>query len=99
MPIYGRLETISAKKLFGMGISHLNAGSGEEISIKELSSLIQGIVGFDGEITFNQDYPDGMLRKLLDITKITDLGWKAKISLAEGVRSIYDWYLSNLPKS
>ena len=89
-------RSISAKDLYGMKISHLNVGSNEEISIKELALLIKKIVGFSGELVFNNKYPDGMLRKLLDAKKIINLGWVSKIKLKDGIKSVYQWYLDNM---
>lgn len=76
-------------------IGHLNIGTGKEISIMNLAKLISKIVGFDGEIKLNSKYPDGTPRKLLDISKITQLGFTAKTGLEEGLRSTVDWYVSN----
>ena len=90
------LSNISAKDLYGMKISHLNIGSNEEISIKELALLIKKTVGFSGELVFNNKYPDGMLRKLLDAKKIINLGWVSKIKLKDGIESVYQWYLDNM---
>lgn len=70
----------------------INIGCGEEISIKELAFLLRDIVGFDGEVVFDESFPDGAPRKLLDISRITKMGWKPKISFQEGVRQTYDWY-------
>ena len=89
------MENISAKKLYNMDISHLNAGSGNEISIKNLALLIKKIVGFDGNIVFNQDYPNGTPRKLLDITRINKLGWESQIDLNTGLKKTYKWYKNN----
>lgn len=69
--------------------SIVNVGVGEDISIKELAERIKEIVGYDGEIVFNTSIPDGTPRKLVDVTKINGLGWKAKIPLEEGVRTVY----------
>ena len=88
------MKNFSAKKMYGMGISHLNAGSGDEISIKDLALLIKKIVGFDGDIRFNNDYPDGMPRKLLDVNRIADLGWRAKIPFNKGIYSTYESFLN-----
>lgn len=76
-------------------ISHINIGSGKEISIKEVSLLIKDIVGYEGNITFNTSMPDGTKKKLLDTTKIIDLGWKPKTSLNEGLKKTYSWFLTN----
>jgi len=75
--------------------SHLNIGTGKDISIIDLAKLISKIVGFNGEIELNTKYPDGTPRKLLDINKLTQLGFTAKTSLEEGLRSTVDWYVSN----
>ena len=72
--------------------THINIGSGDEISIKELALLIQKIVGFKGSISFDHSKPDGTLRKLLDISKLTALGWKSHVSLEEGIRRSYEVY-------
>jgi GDP-L-fucose synthase len=70
----------------------INVGTGKDISIKELADLIKGIVGFEGKIDWDSSKPDGTPRKLLDVSRITALGWKPTISLEEGIRSTYDWY-------
>lgn len=67
----------------------INIGVGDDISIKELAELVQRIVGFEGEIVFNTSAPDGTPRKLVDVTKINELGWTARISLEDGIRSVY----------
>jgi len=68
----------------------VNIGVGEDISILDLAKLVKNITGFDGEIVTDTTKPDGTPRKLLDISKINGLGWKAKISLEEGVRMVYE---------
>jgi GDP-L-fucose synthase len=70
----------------------INAGTGKDISIKELAELIKGIVGFEGKIDWDSSKPNGTPRKLLDISRIAALGWKPTISLEEGIRSTYEWY-------
>lgn len=74
---------------------HINVGCGEDISIKELVNIIQKIVGYEGEIKWNSDQPDGTPQKLLDVNKIRSLGWKAKTSLEEGIKTTYDWFVEN----
>lgn len=74
------------------GIQHVNIGTGEEISIKDLAYLIKGIVGYEGSLKWNTSMPDGTPRKLTDVTKLHGLGWKHKISLEEGIRSTYQWF-------
>ncbi|AKB83324.1 GDP-L-fucose synthetase [Methanosarcina barkeri 3] len=72
----------------------VNIGVGKDITIGELSELIKEIVGFEGTIRKDLSKPDGTPQKLLDITKLSSLGWKAKISLKEGIKQTYDWYQS-----
>lgn len=67
----------------------LNVGSGKEISIKELAVLVKNIVDYKGELTFNTSKPDGTPRKLMDVSKIHELGWKHKIELQEGINKVY----------
>lgn len=69
--------------------SHINIGTGEDITIKDLALLIKKIVGYDGNIRFDESKPDGTPRKLLDVSKLHAWGWKHKISLEEGIRSVY----------
>ncbi|AFJ43276.1 GDP-L-fucose synthase family protein [Francisella orientalis] len=74
--------------------THINIGTGIDISIRELAELIKGIVGFKGELKFNADKPDGTMVKLTDPSKLHSLGWKHNVELEEGVKRIYNWYLS-----
>lgn len=67
----------------------LNIGTGEDITIKELAETVKEIVGFEGELIFDTTKPDGTPRKLLDVSKVNNLGWKAKIGLNEGIESVY----------
>lgn len=75
--------------------THINIGTGVDISIKELAVLIQGIIGFKGELKFNIDKPDGTMVKLTDPSKLHSLGWKHKIELVDGVRTMFNWYLGS----
>jgi GDP-L-fucose synthase len=70
----------------------INIGMGKDISIKELAGLVKEIVGFEGEIVFDADKPDGTLQKLLDVSRMAELGWKAKMSLREGIEMTYESY-------
>jgi len=74
--------------------THINIGSGVDLSIADLASMIREIVGFDGELRFNPTKPDGTMRKLMDVSKLTALGWKAKIGLREGIEEVYRQYCS-----
>lgn len=73
--------------------THINIGTGVDISIKELAELVKGAIGFNGELVFNADKPDGTMVKLTDPSKLHGLGWKHKVELKEGVNKIYQWYL------
>tara|TARA_B110001450_G_C17648816_1_gene492410 strand:+ start:142 stop:1188 length:1047 start_codon:yes stop_codon:yes gene_type:complete len=75
--------------------THINIGTGIDVSIKELAENIQQTIGFKGALVFNSDKPDGTLRKLTDVFKLHSLGWKHKIELKEGMETIYQWYLNN----
>ena len=74
---------------------HINVGTGEDVSIKELVETIADVVEFKGEFVWNTDKPNGTPRKLLDVSKIKSLGWKPTIGLREGIEKTYDWYLKN----
>jgi GDP-L-fucose synthase len=73
----------------------VNVGAGEDITIAALANLVKEIVAFAGTIEFDRSKPDGTPRKLLDTSKLTGLGWRPRIELAEGIRSTYAWYLEN----
>lgn len=75
--------------------THINIGTGEDISIKDLASLIKEKIGFNGELFFNADKPDGTMKKLTDVSKLNGLGWSYSIDLSEGVRNAYDFYINN----
>lgn len=72
----------------------INIGTGKDLTIKDLAVMIKNIVGFKGELIFDQTKPDGTLRKLMDVTKLHSLGWKHKVELEEGLRLAYQDYLS-----
>jgi len=74
----------------------VNIGVGKDITIGELAALIKEIVGFEGEIRKDLSKPDGTPQKLLDITKLSSLGWKAKTSLKDGIKQTYEWYQSQI---
>jgi GDP-L-fucose synthase len=75
---------------------HINIGTGKEISIHDLALLIKETIGYDGEILFDDSKPDGTMRKLTDVTKLNNLGWKHKIEVEEGVQKLYNWYIQNI---
>jgi len=79
------------KKVAGL----TNIGTGEDVTIAELAKLIKKIIGYNGEIKFDATKPDGTPRKCMDVSKINSLGWRAQISLEEGIAKVYEWYLKN----
>ena len=78
------------------GESHLNVGTGRDITIRELAEQIAEVVGWQGELVFNTDMPDGMPRKLLDVSQLDRLGWTARIDLPTGLEQTYGWYVESL---
>jgi GDP-L-fucose synthase len=73
-----------------------NVGTGEDLTIKHLAETIQKITGHQGEIIWDATKPDGTPRKLMDITKMHDLGWKHQVNLEEGIQKTYDWFLEHI---
>lgn len=88
------LENINAKDLYENGISQINIGTGEDLTIAELADVIKNITGYEGNIKYDSSKPDGTPRKLMDVTRINNLGWKHKTSLDEGIRKSYQWFKS-----
>lgn len=78
------------------GIEFVNVGSGEDLTIRELAELIQSIVGFKGAIEWDSSKPDGTPRKLMDVSRINQLGWKASTPLDAGIRKAYEWYQASV---
>lgn len=87
------LEKINAKDLYQEDITHINIGMGNDLTINELAELISEIIGYKGSIVYDSSKPDGTPRKLMDVTRINNLGWKAKTDLKTGIRQTYKWYL------
>ena len=85
------MQTKDAADLGG----HVNIGTGEDLSIRDLAELIKKVVGFEGELVFDSSKPDGTPRKLLNVSKLTELGWKASRGLDTGIASTYRWYLDH----
>ncbi len=77
-------------------ISHINVGSGKDITIKELAEIMREVVGFEGKISFDNTKPDGSPRKLIDVSRLSKMGWKNSTSLREGLELTYNWYKNNL---
>ena len=78
------------------GERHVNIGTGKEVTIKQLAELVKETVGFNGDIVWNSDMPDGTPRKLCDVTKLHNLGFKHKVDLEEGVKLAYEWFKENV---
>ena len=76
-------------------LSHINVGTGEDVTIRELAETIAEVVGYDGQIGFDTSKPDGTARKLMDVTRLTRMGWQARIGLRAGIESTYEWFLEN----
>ena len=83
------------RELMFVDESFINIGVGVDYTIRELSETIQKVVGYDGELFFDTSKPDGMFRKLLDVSNFNNLGWESKVSLEEGLSLTYDWFLEN----
>jgi nucleoside-diphosphate-sugar epimerase len=77
-------------------LSHINIGSGLDITVKKLAEEIKDIVGFNGKILFDKSKPDGPLKKLTDITRISNMGWTPNINLTDGLKETYDWYRNHI---
>jgi GDP-L-fucose synthase len=73
--------------------THINIGTGKDLTIKELAGMVKETVGFDGMIEWDTSRPDGTFQKLLSVKKIHELGWKEKIGLEEGIRKVYSQYI------
>ena len=78
------------------GVDTINVGVGKDISISELAQMIKNIIGFSGEIIYDETKPDGTLKKLLDVSRINDLGWKAQTTLEDGLKKTIEWYKKSL---
>lgn len=77
-------------------LSHINVGTGIDCTIRELAETVAKVTGFQGHLEFDATKPDGTPRKLMDVGRLADLGWKASISLEDGLRHAYQWYLDNI---
>jgi GDP-L-fucose synthase len=87
-------STLSPQPSAQIKNTHINIGTGKDLTIKELANLIKEIVGFKGQISWDESKPDGTFRKLLDVTRINKLGWKERISLEAGIRMVYNGYIN-----
>ncbi|WP_442764788.1 GDP-L-fucose synthase family protein [Sulfurospirillum cavolei] len=93
------MENVDFKDLIGdkkeIRNTHINIGTGEDISIQELAELIQKIVGYEGKLVYNTSKPDGTMLKRTDPSKLNALGWKHKVWLEEGIQTVYGWFLKD----
>ncbi len=80
------------------GFDFVNVGVGEDVTIKKLAETVKKVIGFTGELTFDTSKPDGTPRKLLDVSKLTESGWKASVGLENGIQNTYQWFLINCDK-
>ena len=76
-------------------LSHINVGTGTDVSILELAEMVAGVTGFQGRIATDPSKPDGTMRKLMDVTRLADMGWRAHIGLREGIEETYRWFLDH----
>jgi GDP-L-fucose synthase len=76
-------------------LSHINVGCGIDLTINEVAKIIKKVVGFKGEIVFDSSKPDGAPRKLIDISRLTKMGWNYSVNFEEGLKKTYDWYIKN----
>jgi GDPmannose 4,6-dehydratase/GDP-L-fucose synthase len=79
-------------------LSHINVGTGEDIAILDLAKMVARVTCFDGRITTDPTKPDGTMRKLMDVSRLADMGWRARIELEQGVADTYRWFLENLDR-
>ena len=93
--IYFLFDKINAKNLYENNLTHINIGTGEDISIADLAELMKTITAFKGNIIYDSSKPDGTPKKLLDVSRLHQFGWKHKTTLEEGIKLTYNWYLDN----
>ena len=79
-------------------LSHINIGTGKDITIKEMAEIMREVVGFNGELFFDKTKPDGAPRKLIDVSRLSNMGWNYSVNLREGLEITYKWYLLNVFK-
>jgi len=89
------LVSVNAKDIYIQGISHINIGTGKDLTISALANLVSEIVQYSGEIVYDESKPDGVNKKLLDVTRLHEFGWHEKTSLRGGIEKSYKWFLEN----
>lgn len=96
--IHFAVSNLNACDVYSRGFSQINIGTGNETSIKELTDIVKEVIGYKGEIIYDNTKPDGMPRRVLDVSLIRDMGWEHKTSLKDGITQTYGWFLNNLNK-
>ncbi|WPO99709.1 GDP-L-fucose synthase [Pseudomonas sp. HR96] len=89
------LDTSIYKEFTQPMLSHINVGSGVDCSIAELAQTLAKVIGYQGKLTYDTSKPDGAPRKLMDVSRLQELGWKARIELEEGLKDAYGWFIEN----
>ncbi len=89
------MDKINASDLYDNDLTHINIGTGEDLTISNLAELIRKTVGYKGKIKYDSSKPDGTPKKLLDVTRLHHLGWKHSTSLEEGIKKTYEWFVAN----
>ncbi|MBL1212234.1 MAG: GDP-L-fucose synthase [Ignavibacteriae bacterium] len=89
------MQNVNASDLYDNDITHINIGTGEDLSIAELVETVKRVIGFDKATVFDTSKPDGTPRKLLDVTRLHELGWKHSTSLEDGIKKAYEWFVKN----
>jgi len=77
-------------------LSHINVGTGVDVNIRELAETMKQVVGFEGELIFDATKPDGTPRKLINVSRLSNMGWKYTVNLREGLHRTYEWYLNTI---
>jgi len=93
--IYYLMNKVNASDLYDNNLTHINIGTGEDLTIAELAEIIKKVVGFEGKVVYDTSKPDGTPRKLMDVSRLHNLGWKHSTSLEEGIRKAYNWFLKS----
>ncbi|MCJ7801339.1 MAG: GDP-L-fucose synthase [Candidatus Marinimicrobia bacterium] len=89
------LININAEDVYTQDISHINIGTGKDLTISALANLVSEIVQYSGKIVYDDSKPDGVFKKLLDVTRLHEFGWYEKTSLREGIEKAYNWFIEN----
>lgn len=89
------LENVDAATIYKEGVSHINIGCGKDVRISEVAEMLRELTGFEGEIRYDTEKPDGTMRKLLDVSRLSDLGWNYKTPLDDGLQKTYEWFIAN----